>query len=438
MVKYLLMILMMLFMIKKNKIMMFYYNMCFLMSFFLLFNYSMENYLMKNISMFMSVDYYSYILIMLSLWIMGLMLMHLFSNEMKMKKIMFLIMLLILMMFFMMKNIMLFYFFFEMSLIPTFMLIIYWGYNLERLGAAYFMLMYTMLISLPFLIYMIEIYNKVGSMIFFFVKMKMIELSFWSFIIIMGMFLVKMPMYFMHIWLPKAHVEAPVYGSMILAAILLKLGSYGLLQFMMIFMKSVLKFNNIMISIGIVGSLIISLVCLVQIDMKSMVAYSSVVHMNMMMCGLMSLYKMGFISSYIIMISHGLCSSGLFYMVNLYYYRSTSRLLLFNKGLMNLMPSFVLWWFLLCSSNFSFPLSISFISELFLLGVVIKYNLILMIYLMLISFFTSAYCLYLFSYIQYGELSFLKKFNSGSMKEYMILIIHLFPLVLMLINLNLF
>nr|YP_009566978.1 NADH dehydrogenase subunit 4 [Cryptopone sauteri]QBB73601.1 NADH dehydrogenase subunit 4 [Cryptopone sauteri] len=439
MMKYVFMIFMLFIMMKWNKLVMFYYNMCFILSIMMLFNYSFKNNLNMNLSMFMSMDYYSYLLIILNFWVMGLMFMGLMSIEETLKKMMFLMMMIILMMFFLMSNIMLFYLFFEMSMIPTFMLIIYWGYNLERMSAAYYMLMYMLFISLPFLIYMMNLYIKLGSLSFYIIlTMKMKELSLWSFLTIMGMFYIKMPIFFFHIWLPKAHVEAPVYGSMILAAILLKLGSYGLLRFLMFFLKSSLKFNNLIISIGIIGSLLVSFICLVQIDMKSMVAYSSVVHMNLMLCGLMSMYKLGFISSYIIMISHGLCSSGLFYMVNLFYYRTSSRLLMMNKGLINLMSSFTLWWFMLCSSNFSFPLSFGFIGEIYILGVLISWSSILMMYLIVISFFSSAYSLYLFSYVQHGEILNLNHYNSGNFKEMLILIMHMFPLMMMLVNMIMF
>nr|QYF07831.1 NADH dehydrogenase subunit 4 [Hypoponera sauteri] len=425
----------MLMILLKNSMVMFYYNMMFLMSMIFLFNYYNNNLSMMESNIF-SVDYYSFMLVMLSLWIMGLMFMHLKSKEGLIKKMVFILMLLILFVFFSVKNLMLFYLFFELSLIPTFMLIIYWGYNPERLSAAYYMLMYTLLISLPLMVYFMYMYMIFGSfdmnLLLLLDKMK---LSLWMFLILVGAFFVKMPIYMFHIWLPKAHVEAPVYGSMILAAILLKLGSYGLLRILMIFMSSVIMYKNLIISISIWGSFVISLVCLVQVDMKSLVAYSSVVHMNLMLCGLMSFFSLGFISSYMIMVAHGLCSSGLFYMVNSYYYRSFSRLMVMNKGMINIMPSLSMWWFFLCSSNFSFPLSIGFIGEIYFLGVLINLDMLLLIYLIMISFFSSAYSLYLFAYVQQGESYLMKTFDSGELKEILVMMLHFMPLMLMLLNL---
>nr|YP_010839096.1 NADH dehydrogenase subunit 4 [Pachycondyla annamita]WGF22861.1 NADH dehydrogenase subunit 4 [Pachycondyla annamita] len=437
MMKFLFMLFFMLFMLKKNKINSFYFNMLYILNIMFMMNYYfMENFYLM--SMYMVIDNYSFLLILLSIWIISLMLMSL-NNFESLKIFMFIIMLIILFMFFSMKNLLMFYFFFELSLIPIFMIIIYWGYNPERMGAAFYMLMYTLLISLPLLIYIMMIYLNNYNLDFSLLLLKnKMNLSFWSYMIIIGAFLIKLPIYLFHIWLPKAHVEAPVYGSMILAAILLKLGSYGLMRIMMIFLKSMIKYNNFIISISLIGSLIISLICFVQIDMKSMVAYSSIVHMNLMLASLLTLSKMSFFSTYLIMISHGLCSSGLFYMVNLYYYRSSSRLMMFNKGMINILPSFSIWWFMLCSSNFSFPLSFSFFSEIMLLSVLINWSINFIFFLIFINFFSSIYSLYLFSYIQHGELSIMNKFNSGNFKEFIVMIFHYFPLLIMLFNMNLF
>nr|YP_009945168.1 NADH dehydrogenase subunit 4 [Monomorium pharaonis]QOE17527.1 NADH dehydrogenase subunit 4 [Monomorium pharaonis] len=431
------------FMMLWNKMLMFYYNMCYLISFMILFMYMYKDCLWSNLSIVFGLEYYSIFLVMLSFWIISLMMMCLSLDEgsVMMKLFFFINLLIILELFFMSMNLILFYFFYEVSLIPTFFLIIYWGSNMERLSASYYLMMYMLIISFPLLVYLVDMYYY--SMTFVFSLMSMYLggylFSFGSYMMIFGSFFIKMPMYLFHIWLPKAHVEAPVYGSMILAGVLLKMGSYGLLRLLVLFMDMSLKYNYLILSLGLLGSLISGILCLVQIDMKSLVAYSSVVHMNLMLCSFMTMFKLSFVGGYIMMISHGLCSSGLFYMVNLFYYRTSSRLLIFNKGMMVNLPSLMIWWFLLCAANFSFPLSLNFISEMLMLMVLLNWDLMLIMSLMLICFFSSAYSLYLYSYIQHGWKSFNNLvYNFGTMKEFIVLIMHFYPLIMYLFNLVMF
>jgi len=157
-------------------------------------------------------------------------------------------------------------------------------------------------------------------------------------LIVFGSILIKIPIFIIHLWLPKAHVEAPVFGSIILAGVLLKMGRFGLIRFIKIFIKITSLYRRIFIRIGIIGGILIRLVCLVQIDIKSLVAYSSVVHINVILCSLFTLRKIGLVGAVIIIIAHGLCSSGIFYLVGLRYKGSGSRLLLLNKGMLRKVP----------------------------------------------------------------------------------------------------
>lgn len=156
-------------------------------------------------------------------------------------------------------------------------------------------------------------------------------------------FFIKIPMYFVHLWLPKAHVEAPVSGSIILAGVILKLGGYGLIRLIVIFIRIGVKINYFFIVISIVGGFLVSLICLRQIDIKSLIAYSSVAHIGLVLGGIITLTYWGICGRLVLIVAHGLCSSGLFCLANISYERLLSRSLFLNKGLLNLIPSMAFW-----------------------------------------------------------------------------------------------
>nr|AVN68291.1 NADH dehydrogenase subunit 4 [Galiblatta cribrosa] len=395
-------------------------------------------YIWGNMSYIFGCDYISYSLILLSIWICILMIMasesilryHYFDNF-----FLFMVVFLLLMLFctFSSLSLFTFYLFFESSLIPTLFLILGWGYQPERLQAGIYLMFYTLLASLPMLvciIYMYEI-NYLNFML-----MNPYYKS--NFIFYLGMimaFLVKMPMFMVHWWLPSAHVGAPVSGSMILAGILLKLGGYKLLRVYLILMKIGTKLNFIWLSISLVGGTLVSLICLCQTDLKSLIAYSSISHMGIVISSIMTLSYWGYCGSLILMIAHGLCSSGLFCLANITYERLSSRSLLINKGLLNFMPSMAMWWFLLSSCNMAAPPSVNLLGEISLLNSLVGWSLLTMLMLIFLSFFSAAYTLYMFSYSQHGLIySGMTTCSLGFTREFLLLFLHWLPLNLLILK----
>nr|AWV83778.1 NADH dehydrogenase subunit 4 [Okanagana oregona] len=388
-------------------------------------------------SYLLCIDNLSYSLIILSIWLSFLMIISSPSyknNYLKYFLLMIILLMILLIISFLSMNLMMFYIFFESSLIPTLIIITGWGYQPERLLAGYYLLFYTLFASLPMLLSIMYLYkmNMTNIMIF-----MMIEQNIFIYFGMTLAFLVKMPLFMFHFWLPKAHVEAPISGSMILAGVLLKLGGYGLIRMQFIMPLMFYNYGFIWVSVSMFGTLMISILCMVQVDLKSMIAYSSVAHMGLVVSGIMTMNLWGLIGSYYMMIGHGLCSSGLFCLSNISYQRMSSRSILINKGMLVFMPSMTMMWFLMCASNMSCPPTINLAGEILIINSLVMWNSLMMILLSISSFMSACYSLYLFSYTQHGMFfsgSF--SFSSGFTREFILIMMHWIPLNLIILKLN--
>nr|YP_009558649.1 NADH dehydrogenase subunit 4 [Partulina redfieldi]AZZ06750.1 NADH dehydrogenase subunit 4 [Partulina redfieldi] len=306
---------------------------------------------------------------------------------------------------FMNKNFFMFYLFFEASLLPTLFLIMSWGYQPERLQAGSYMMLYTVFASLPLLLGIIFFYLSYNTMNLFLLKLNGILINSISMLLLFILaFLVKLPMYSMHIWLPKAHVEAPLSGSMILAGVLLKLGGYGLYLINYIFKLYMGMFMYGLIFLSMWGGFLASMMCLQQEDMKALVAYSSVAHMSLVIMGFLLDSNWGNISAKLTMLAHGFTSSGLFMLVNLVYLGSKSRSFSISKGLLSIIPKMSLLWFILVMFNMAFPPSLNFLGELFIIPCLFNYSFILLIIYGMSLFLSVMYNMILYVSLNHGKL----------------------------------
>nr|YP_010160575.1 NADH dehydrogenase subunit 4 [Grapsus albolineatus]QRH17765.1 NADH dehydrogenase subunit 4 [Grapsus albolineatus] len=393
----------------------------------------------------LGLDSVSYVMIYLSAWIMFLVIIS--SESVKNKNNFYnlfimvnLVLLFSLFIAFSSLNYLLFYISFEMSLIPTLILILGWGYQPERIQAGIYMLFYTLTLSLPLLGSLLYINTKEGSLLFM-LSGSVLDGSFSSVILYLSMvlaFLVKLPMYMLHLWLPKAHVEAPVAGSMILAGVLLKLGGYGLIRVLSLLQSVSMTFCWLWVSVSLMGGVMISLLCMRQVDMKSLIAYSSVVHMSMVLSGLMIFSWWGLMGAVVVMVGHGLCSSGLFCLANMVYERVGSRSLMISKGLLSFMPSMGLWWFLLSVGNMAAPPTLNLFGEISLIVSLVSWSKLSILSLIFLSFFSAAYTIYMYSLSQHGSMFHgIYSCSSGKVREYMALFLHWFPLNILILSLSL-
>nr|UBU97362.1 NADH dehydrogenase subunit 4 [Asteronotus hepaticus] len=329
------------------------------------------------------------------------------------------------------SNLFMFYIFFEASLIPTLILIIGWGYQPERLQAGTYMMLYTVGASLPLLLVILWHCSSMSTMNTFMLYLTSSNLSGILSMIIYAAFLVKLPMYGVHLWLPKAHVEAPLAGSMILAGILLKLGGYGMIQMNFCYNLSLNLWTTIIVSLSMWGGFLATMMCLRQVDVKALVAYSSVGHMSIVAAGILMDSSWGMTSAIITMMAHGFSSSAMFCLAYFSYKKSHTRNIPYMKGMLQVYPVLSMMWFIFCCINMACPPTLNLMGEMAIIPILWSQNFLLALVMGLMVFFSASYNMYLYSAINHG--SFSSYFLGGHpMKSYskVALFAHMMPLIL--------
>jgi proton-translocating NADH-quinone oxidoreductase chain M len=371
-----------------------------------------------NINFTFGIDYISLSFIFLSDLLNIICLLLIWSN-IKYKKNSYELLLiscnLLLSLIFLSTDLFIFYFFFELILIPMFFLISQWGSRLRKIHASIQFFIYTIIGSLVFLfglIYLNINYETTDILIMKYLIISKLDqiILFLTFFLA---FAIKVPIYPFHLWLPEAHVEAPTAGSVLLAGILLKLGTYGFLKFFFLILPfSSLYFLPLINVLCIIGIIFSSFIILRQIDIKKIIAYSSVIHMNYTILGLFNLNFFSFYGSYFLMLSHGIISSALFICIGFLYERYHTRIIFYYGNLVTVMPLLSIYFLLFTLGNIGFPCTSSFIGEFFIFVGLFKSNFFIAL-LTLIGLFISV----IYSFLLYNKIFF---FNALNTKNYFI------------------
>nr|UHA56287.1 NADH dehydrogenase subunit 4 [Bipalium vagum] len=340
--------------------------------------------------------------------------------------------------------------FFESSFILMFLLIIFWGNNPERLEALNYFLIYSMVGSVPLLACIVFVQEGLSSMGLFswlvgsfasgsvshneFNNLVLVsdleftgffvgsesdsildfffssQLVFFFWIVV---FLFKFPAFGVHLWLPKAHVESPVFGSMLLAGIMIKLGVVGIFRFF--FSGKSLYWDSIVVNnfffYFCFSVIVANLICCRQFDLKAYVAYSSIVHMALILITIWSGSILSILGALFMSFAHGLCSSALFLNLNSFYGLSASRNIVINSGFLYVFPILCFFWFLLCSVNSSVPISLNFFSEVILIFSGVGFSLWSLVSFVFNIFFCGFYCIILYVAVSHGKSNFVFNYS---------------------------
>lgn len=340
-------------------------------------------------------------------------------------------------------DLLLFYIFFESVLIPMYLIIGVWGSRERKIRAAYFFFLYTLLGSVLMLLAVIYLYYQVGTTDYEILlttlltakEQKLLWLAFFA------SFATKVPMVPMHIWLPEAHVEAPTAGSVILAGVLLKLGTYGLIRFSFpLFPEASFYFTPLVYAIAVVGVIYTSFTAIRQTDFKRIIAYTSVAHMNLVIVGMFSFNTIGLEGAILQSLSHGFVASALFLIIGVVYERHHTRMVKYYGGLVHVMPVYIIIFLFFTMANIGLPGTGSFIGEFLILVGSYQLNTTITFFSATGMVLGGCYSLWLFNRVAYGNLKtqYLHDFVDIGKREFLIFLPLLIGTLIMGVYPNIF
>ena len=337
--------------------------------------------------------------------------------------ILFLIMESFLIIIFSVLDIVIFYIFFESVLIPMFLIIGIWGSRKRKIRSNYMFFIYTLFGSVLMLIAILFVYFNKGTTDYQLLLTIPFD-SYYQKILWVAFFIgfaIKVPMFPFHIWLPEAHVEAPTSGSVMLAGILLKLGTYGFIRFLIpLFPLATVYYTPFVYIIGLIGIIYTSLTAIRQTDLKKIIAYASVAHMNLVIIGLFTINVYGIEGSILQMICHGVISSALFLGIGVLYDRHHTRLIKYFGGVSFTMPVFAIIFLIFTLANIAVPGTASFISELLILVGLFKSNYFITFFSATSMVLGAVYSLWLYNRVFFGtiKLKYITEFNDINKREF--------------------